>query len=71
MLKEHIDRDSSVVIQVTVFNSYCREKPEMDFEKMNFANTDPSSLKLQNSDILKDLDQKLWQLDPVKLHELK
>ena len=33
--------------------------------------SDPASSKLQNSDILKDLDQKLSHLDPVQRKELK
>ena len=38
---------------------------------MNFVKSDPSSSKLQNSDILKDLDQKLYHLDSDKRLELK
>ena len=38
---------------------------------MNFVKSDPSSSKLQNSDILKDLDQKLSHLDSDKRLELK
>ena len=38
----------------------------MDSEKMNFVEP-----KLKNSDILKDLDQKLSHLDPIKRHKLK
>ena len=38
---------------------------------MNFVKSDPSSLKLQNSDILKYLDQKLSHLDSDKRLELK
>ena len=43
----------------------------MDSEDMNFVKSDPSSSKLQNSDILKDLDQKLSHLDSDKRLELK
>ena len=35
----------------------------MDTEYSTFVKSDPSSSKLQNSDILKDLDQKLSHLD--------
>ena len=38
---------------------------------MNFVKSDPSSSKLQNTDILKDLDQKLSHLDSDKRLELK
>ena len=38
---------------------------------MNFVKSDPLSSKLQNSDILKDLDQKLSHLDSDKRLELK
>ena len=40
-------------------------------EDMNLIKSDPASSKLQNSDILKDLDQKLSQIDPVQRKELK
>ena len=38
---------------------------------MNFVKSDPPSSKFQNSDILKDLDQKLSHLDSDKRLELK
>ena len=38
---------------------------------MNFVKSYPSSLKLQNSDILKDLDQKMSHLDSDKILDLK
>ena len=71
MLKKYIDRDNSVVSPISVVNSVPQEQSEMDSEDMNFIKSDPSSSKLQNSDILKDLDQKLSHLDPVKRLELK
>ena len=43
----------------------------MDSEDMNFVKSDPSLLKLKNSDILKDLDQKLCHLNSDKRIELK
>ena len=43
----------------------------MNPEDMNLIKSDPASSKLQNSDILKDLDQKLSHLDPVQRKELK
>ena len=38
---------------------------------MNIIKSYPASSKLQNSDILKDLDKKLSHLDPVQRKELK
>ena len=43
----------------------------MNSEDMIFTKSDPASSKPQNSDILKDLDQKLSHLDPVQRRELK
>ena len=44
---------------------------EMNCEEMNFHKTDPTCSKLQNSDILKDLDKKLSHLDKTQRNELK
>ena len=44
---------------------------EVDCEKMNFHKTDPTSSKLQNSDILKDLDKNLSNLNQTQRDELK
>ena len=44
---------------------------EVDCEEMNFHKTDPTCSKLQNSDILKDLDKKLAHLDQTQRDELK
>ena len=44
---------------------------EVDCEGMNFHKTDPTCSKLQNSDILKDLDKKLSHLDQTQRDELK
>ena len=71
MLKKYIDRDSSVISSVNLVNSVPHEQNQMDSEDMNFVKSDPSSSKLQNSDILKDLDQKLSHLDSDKRLELK
>ena len=43
----------------------------MNSEDVILINSDPASSQLQNFDILKDLDQKLSYLDPVKRKELK
>ena len=71
MLKKYIDRDSSVISSVNLVNSVPHEQNQTDSEEMNFVKSDPSSSKLQNSDILKDLDQKLSHLDSDKRNELK
>ena len=73
MLKKCIDRnsDSSVISSVSIVNSVSHEQNQTDFEEMNSVNCEPLSSKLQNSDILHDLDQKLSHLDPDKKHELK
>ena len=59
MLKKYIDRDSSVISSVNLVNTVPLEQNQMDSEDMNFVKSDPASSKLKNSDILKDLDQKL------------
>ena len=66
MLKQYIDRDSSSVTPISVVSSVPQEQSEVNSEDMKFTKSDPASSKLQNSDILKDLDQKLSHLDPVK-----
>ena len=72
MLKQYIDKDSSSVTQISVVSSVPQEQSEMeDSEDMNLIESDPASSKLQNSDILKDLDKKLSHLDPVQRKELK
>ena len=43
----------------------------MNSEDMYLIKSDPASSKLHNSDILKDLDQKLSHLDPFQRNELK
>ena len=43
----------------------------MNYEDMNLIKSDLASSKLQNSDILKDLNQKLSHLDPVQRKKLK
>ena len=71
MIKQYIDRDSSSVTPISVVSSVPQEQSEMNSEDMNLIKSDPASSKLQNSDILKDLDQKLSHLDPVQRKELK
>ena len=68
MLKKYVDRDSPNVAPVNVISSVPQKQSEMNCEEvackeMKFHKTDPTSSKLQNSDILKDLDKKLLHLD--------
>ena len=67
MLKKCIERDSSVISLVNLVNSVPHEQNHSDSEDMNFVKSDPSSSKLQNPDILKDLNQKLSHLDSDKI----
>ena len=76
MLKEYVDRDSSNVAPVTVIRSVPQEQRKMNCEdvdcgEMNFQKTDPTCSKLQNSEILKDIDKKLSHLDQTQRDELK
>ncbi|MES9950010.1 MAG: RNase H-like domain-containing protein [Candidatus Thiodiazotropha sp.] len=71
MLKEYIDRESSTVASVTVSDTYSAKQEETDCEDMNFEKSDPGTAKLKNSDILKNLDQKLSHLEPTQRNELK
>ena len=69
MLKHYTDRDNSSVTPAGVVSSVPQEQSEMDYEDMYLIKSDPASSKLQNPDILRDLDQK--RLDLVQRHELK
>ena len=76
MLKEYVDRDCSNVAPVNVISSVPQKQSEMNCEEinceeMNFRKTDPTCSKLQNSDILKDLDKKLPHPDQTQRNELK
>ena len=56
---------------LVLFFSVPQKQNEMDSENMNSTKSDPASLKLQNFDILKDLDQKLSHPVPIQRKELK
>ena len=76
MLKEYVDRDSSNVALVNEIGSVPQKQDEMNCkeqncEEMNFHKPDLTCSKLQNSDILKDLDKKLSHLDQIQRNELK
>ena len=75
MLNEYVDRDSLNVAPVNLISLVPQNQSEMnckevDWEEMNFHKTDPTCSKLQNFDILKDLDKKLSHLDQTQRHEL-
>ena len=76
MLKEYVDRDSSNSAPVNVISSVPQNQSEMnseeaDCKEMNFHKTYPTCSKLQNSDILKNLDKKLSHLHQIQSDELK
>ena len=76
MLKEYVDRNSSNVTPVNVISSVRQTQSETNCEdidcgEMNFNKSDPTCSKLQNYDILKDLDEKLAHLDQTQRDELK
>ena len=69
MFKQYID--SSSVTPINVVSSVPQEQSEMNSEDMSLIKSDPVLSKLQNSDILKDLDQKFLHLNPAQRKELK
>ena len=70
MLEKYIDSDSSVISSVNLVNCVPPEQNQMDSEDISFLKSDPFVSKLKNSDILKDLDQKLCHLSSDKRLEL-
>ena len=66
MLKEHFDRDSSISKPITVVNTVSQEssvfEPEVNSDFID--KSDPGPSKLENSDILRNLNNKLSQLEP-------
>ena len=73
MLEKYIYRDSSVISSVNLVNSVPPKQNQMDSDDSNFVKSIPLSSKLKNSEILKDLDQKLCHLssDNLQLHLLE
>ena len=72
MLKPYFDKDSisshsvNIVYSVPVENIACKFQTEDE----HFVRSDPSLVKLQNSDIMRNLDQKLSHLETVQRLEL-
>ena len=73
MLKEYFDRDSSISKPITVVNTVPQEsnvsEPEVNSD--SFDKSDPGPSKLENSDILRNLNNKLSHLEPSQQEELK
>ena len=66
MLKEYFDRDSSISKPITVVNTVPQEsnvfEPEVNSDFIDKSHPGPS--KLENSDILRNLNNKLSHLEP-------
>ena len=66
MLKQYFDRDSSISKPITVVNTVPQEsnvfEPEVNSDFID--KSDPGPSKLENSDILRNLDNKLSHLEP-------
>ena len=73
MLKEYFDRDSSISKPITVVNAVPQESNVFEPEvNSNFIDkSDPGPSKLENSDILRNLNSKLCHLEPSQQEELK
>ena len=73
MLKEYFDRDSSISKPITVVNTVPQEsnvfEPEVNSDFID--KSDPGPSKLENSDILRNLNNKLSHLEPSQQKELK
>ena len=73
MLKECFDRDSSISNPITVVNTVPQEsnvfEPEVNSDFID--KSDPGPSKLENSDILRNLSNKLSDLEPSQEEELK
>ena len=73
MLKEYFDRDSSISKPITVVNTVPQEsnvfEPEVNSDFIN--KYDPGPSKLENSDILRNLNYKFSHLEPSQQEELK
>ena len=73
MLKQYFDRDSSISKPVTVVNTVPQESNVFEHEvNSDFIDkSDPGLSKLENSDILRNLNNKLSHLEPSQQEELK
>ena len=76
MLKPYLDRDSFVKPITVVHSSTNNDNSDITNSAnsdpgLDNQNSDPGSAKLNNSEILNDLDQKLQHLEPQEREELK
>ena len=73
MLKQYFDRDSSISKPFTVVNTVPQEsnvfEPEVNSDFID--KSDPGPSKLENSDILRNLNNKISHLEPSQQEELK
>ena len=73
MLKQYFDRDSSISKPITVINTVPQEsnvfEPEVNSDFID--KSDPGPSKLENSDISRNLNNKLSHLEPSQQEELK
>ena len=73
MLKEYFDRDGSISKPITVVNTVPQEsnvfEPEVNSDFID--KSDPGPSKLENSDILRNLNNKLSHLEPSQQEERK
>ena len=73
MLKEYFDRDSSISKPITVVNTVPQEsnvfEPEVNSDFID--KSDPGPSKVENSDILRNLNNKLSHLEPSQQEALK
>ena len=68
MLTLYFDRNNSLTAINVVINVPSNESVKEDFQDDNM---EPNSAKLENSQILKNLDQKLLNFCPTKREQLK
>ena len=69
MLKDYFDRDSSISKPITVVNTVPQESNKVNSDFID--KSDPGPSKLENSDILRNLNNKLFHLEPSQQEELK
>ena len=73
ILKQYFDRDSSISKPITVVNTVPQEsnvfEPKVNSDFID--KSDPGPSKLENSDILRNLNNKLSHLEPSQQEELK
>ena len=69
MLKEYFERDGSISKPITVVNTVPQESNVVNSDFID--KSDPGPSKLENSDILRNPNNKLSHLEPSQQEELK